>query len=108
MHQIQFLLGLRRSPAGELTALRQTTQLDLRGLRLRGGGWKVRVGKGREMEEKTGKGGKRKRKGAREGGWSPIFAVWLRPCIPNSKFFLKAYQITHFFQSVYRRKGNIK
>jgi len=52
IHQIQFRLGLCPDPAGELTALPQTTIAGLKGATSKGRGGR-RVGKG---EEKKGEG----------------------------------------------------
>ena len=68
MHQILLRLGLYTpdgTPMGELTALPQTTQLDLWGL-LRGERGKMR-GKGEEMKEKGGRGARRERRGKGNG-----------------------------------------
>ena len=53
MHQIRFQLGLPQTPMGELTALRQTPKLNLRGPTSKG-----KMGNGRERGRGKGRTGR--------------------------------------------------
>jgi len=57
MHQILFGAP-PQTPLGELTALPETPELDLRGLLLRGGGRREGKGSGGEGRERNGRGRK--------------------------------------------------